>query len=318
MRITLTGSGLSPSPQVYIEQICVAPSDCQVTASGDGTSATVTFPTNGSGAFPGYHDVYVIVNNQQSNTEELTVTPVVSAVSPALGPVGDSVSVTITGAGFGSAPSVSASGITVTNVSVNSPGTQITATFQVSVNATGNPAVVVTAGGQNNSSQTFHVQIPAELMRQDVPGAPGGVGPLQVVTNGNVVDLAGDVVLSGQCGVYRNYAFSLVEADGTFIEGSGTTSFTFTEFFGNYSSNPPGHAPPPTKTSAQILGSYQSDIQYIGHPYPTCLGSNDHESFDITFSATISGKAFPLSTVDHIDRGYFNGTATVNSTITTP
>ena len=133
-----------------------------------------------------------------------------------------------------------------------------------------------------------------------------------------MVDLSNDTLLTGQCGVYRNYAFSLVEADGTFIEGSGSTDFTFTELFGNCSSNPPGHAPPSTKTSSQTLGYYQSDIQYIGHPYPTCLGSNEHESFDITYSAAIGGKAFPLSTVNHIDRGYFNGTATVNSTITTP
>jgi len=79
--MTLGGSGFGASPQVYIEQIC---NPC--TGSGSGTSTSVTFSTAGAGAFLGDHDVYVIVNQQQSNTEEMTVAcavPTNYQISPA-------------------------------------------------------------------------------------------------------------------------------------------------------------------------------------------------------------------------------------------
>jgi hypothetical protein len=61
-----------------------------------------------------------------------------------------------------------------------------------------------------------------------------------------------------------------------------------------------------------------TDIQLFGTHAPTCPWSNDHESFDMSFSVTIGGTVFNISTVQHIDRGNFSGVAKVDASITTP
>jgi hypothetical protein len=45
----------------------------------------------------------------------------------------------------------------------------------------------------------------------------------------------------------------------------------------------------------------------------------DHESFDQHLTVQIdSSHSYGLSMVNHIDRGYYSGTATVNVSITSP
>jgi hypothetical protein len=91
------------------------------------------------------------------------VTPSIASISPTQGPVGNTVSVTINGNGFGTSPTVSAgSGITATINSASN--TQIQASFNISSSATpGNHSVTVTASGQTSNSVNFFVQVPTSL-----------------------------------------------------------------------------------------------------------------------------------------------------------
>ena len=75
---------------------------------------------------------------------------------------------------------------------------------------------------------------------------------------------------------------------------------------------------PPTRSFNLEGDGNVTDIQSFTKNAPSCPAANDHDSFDMTFKVTISGMEFPLSTVQHINRGYYNGTATVDATITTP
>jgi hypothetical protein len=246
-----------------------------------------------------------------------TVKPKVNSVSPAIGLVGTSVSVTIAGVGFGASPTVAVSGnITVSNIQVNAQRTQITATFGIPANAQsgGNQTVTVTSQGQSsNNDKTFHVQVPTKLVRLSVPGASGGIGPLVQITDGNVVDLNGAIRLTHECGVYRNFAFDIEESNGTSINGT----YVFTENFSNYSTTA-GLTVPPSQSQNLSGDGTVTDLQFFGTPAPTCPGSNEHESFDMSFKVTVGGTDFNLSTVQHIDRGNFSGTAKVDASITTP
>ena len=60
------------------------------------------------------------------------------------------------------------------------------------------------------------------------------------------------------------------------------------------------------------------DYQYAGFTYPTCLGSNDHSSYTQTWTATVGGTQYNLSTVVSISLGEFSGTPEDNVNITTP
>lgn len=68
--------------------------------------------------------------------------------------------------------------------------------------------------------------------------------------------------------------------------------------------------------------SFASDIQYVGFKTsatrPMCLASNDKDSFTQNFTVTVNGQSHPLTTTIGIQRGRFNGTHEVNSTITKP
>lgn len=157
--------------------------------------------------------------------------------------------------------------------------------------------------------------ISERIVRLDFPpGAPGGVGPLTIVNGGTVFDLNGRPLFSNQCGVYRNYAFDIEESNGTSINGA----YAFTESFSNYSTTVNNLTAPPSNTWNFRGNGEVTDIQYFGKSAPACPAANDHESFDMTFKVTVSQQDFPLSTVQHVNRGYYGGTATVDATITTP
>jgi hypothetical protein len=255
---------------------------------------------------------YMTIANEQA---PVTVRPLINSISPAKGLIGNTVSVTLNGNGFGTTPTVNAgSGITVT---VNSSSnTQITASFAISTSApSGNHSVTVTAGGQTSSGTNFYVQIPTKLVRQDYPGIPNGYGPLVTITNGNVVDAAGTVRLTGQCGMYRNLVYSLQDQETPSQNIDGT--YTLTETFSNYTSTFGGTAPG-TQNYNMTPGGLLTDIQWIGKPAPACPGNNDHEEFNQSLSVTTGGSLYNLSTVNHIARGNYSGTATVTVTITIP
>jgi hypothetical protein len=63
-----------------------------------------------------------------------------------------------------------------------------------------------------------------------------GTGALRIINNQNVVNCAGAVVATNQCGVYRNYTYILVDQNGSEI----LTPYTVTEIFSNFTSTIPG------------------------------------------------------------------------------
>jgi hypothetical protein len=150
--------------------------------------ATATVPS-GDGNFP----KSPCPKGTQEGDNNVNVAP---TISPAQGLIGTTVSnVTISGSGFGTSPTVTAgTGITVT---VNSKSdTSITASFAIASTAPGGnvPITVTTTAGTQLPSVNFYVQVPKHFQRYDVAGAPGGLGPVTTVTNGNVVALNGTVV----------------------------------------------------------------------------------------------------------------------------
>lgn len=207
--------------------------------------------------------------------------------------------------------------IAVSKVNVSS-STQITATFTPtnSSSAGGNQAVSVTAGGLKSNSVNFYVQVPTTQVRDNTYGT-GGLGPLTTITNGNVVDIYGNVLLSGECGVYRNIAYELVDQESPAQPIQG--NYTLVEIFSNYSTTVPGLTQPPNQDNPIVYAQTMlGDTQFFGTKAPSCPGSNDHESFNQAFTVQIGSKSYPLSMVNSIQRGNYSGTPTVNVSIVTP
>ncbi|MCP9495954.1 MAG: IPT/TIG domain-containing protein [Pyrinomonadaceae bacterium MAG19_C2-C3] len=244
----------------------------------------------------------------------LTNNPSVSSITPARGLIGNTIQITINGDGFGATPKVNVpanGGITVSAVSAANGGTQVKATFAIAEDATGgNIAISVTAGGKTSNSKNFFVQIPSKLIRANVEGAPNGVGPLLTPVYADANDLAGNVVAQGVCGVFRNYAFHLVDQ----VDERILQPFTYTETFSNYT-GPFGQPTGNTKTVP--AGLTATDAQGFGFTF-RCLGPADNEAFRQSFFVTVGSTKFNLSTVLEISRGNYSGTLTVNSRVITP
>jgi hypothetical protein len=256
--------------------------------------------------------------SQQQPSAPTEVLPHITSISPAQGLIGNTVSVTIAGRGFGTSPTiVTVQGVTATVQSAND--TQITASFAISVtpSVTGNANVQVVNQAANVGSNIadFYIQVPTKLVRTDFPGVPNGYGPLVVLTNGNVVNAGGQVLLANQCGMYRNLVYSLQDQQTPGQDIDGT--YTLVEMFSNYSSTFNGTIPP-TQNFNMTPGGLLSDIQFIGKTAPNCPGSDDHESFTQSHQVLIGTGTFPLTTVNSIQRGNYSGTAHVDVTITTP
>ena len=135
------------------------------------------------------------------------VRPTITSISPARGVVGATTRVTISGSGFAAGATVNAgSGATASIVSISS--NSIVADFAVDggVNAVDGPvAVTVTCNGQtSNNDKTFFHQVARHLTPLDHQVAPNGIAPLQIVVDGDLLNLNGQVVFSHFCGVGRN------------------------------------------------------------------------------------------------------------------
>jgi hypothetical protein len=162
------------------------------------------------------------------------------------------------------------------------------------------------------------VQIPETLVRDSGYGS-SGLGSLVTITNGNVVDIYGNTLLSGECGVYRDIAYFLddQETPAQTIQGN----YTLVENFTNYSTDVSGLTAPTTQDNPIVYAQTMlGDTQFFGTKASSgCPGANDHESFDQGFTVQIdSSHSYGLSMVNSISRGYYSGAATVNVTVITP
>lgn len=229
----------------------------------------------------------------------------INSISPERGLVGSTVSVTISGTGFRSGATVQpGNGITVSDINVASDRRSITAKFNTASDAAGgNRAVTVKVGTRTSNSKNFFVQIPTKLVLQTTQ-------PLQTPVYQDVKDLAGTVVATGLCGVYRNYGFILVDQGGQRI----TQPFTIDEDFASYS----GPFSSPTATPGNIAAdSLVPDLQVLAFRN-RCLGLNENESFLIGYTVTVGAKAFSLTTINSVVRGDFAGVKKVEMTNVVP
>jgi hypothetical protein len=103
------------------------------------------------------------------------VKPKITGISPERGPVGTSLTVTISGKGFRSGATVSAgSGITTSVTSASSTSLEVTFTIDANA-AAGNHSVSVTVRGKQSNTVNFFVQVPTSLrlLSQAVSSAYG-------------------------------------------------------------------------------------------------------------------------------------------------
>jgi len=250
-------------------------------------------------------------DNSPVGATPLNVKAKITSISAPRGLTGVTTSVTISGNGFGTNPTVNAgTGITVTRGSFSD--TQIQASFAVASNApSGNHAVTVSTAQGTSNSVNFYVQIPSKVVRFDYPGAPGGVGPLQIITDGNVLGIAGNILLTHQCGVYRNYVYDVVDQAGQSIDGTYTFTYWFSDYQGPVGLPSPHDVP-------MTPNSLLTDNQFFGKPAPACLGPDEHESFKMHHYATTGGQRYDLTTVITVSKGRFSGEYRVDAPITTP
>jgi hypothetical protein len=172
----------------------------------------------------------------------------------------------------------------------------------------------VTSGEQQSASKNFYVQTPSKMVI--VSASPASNLPPTTITDGNVVDAAGNTHYTHQCGAYRNYIENLLDqrTPGQNINGT----YTIVESFNGYTSTF-GGTTPQNATDSMTPGYVPSDIQYLGKNAPSCFGSNDHEEFDQYLTIQVSPSiSYALSTVNHIKHGNYSGVATISVTNTTP
>lgn len=251
----------------------------------------------------------------QSNSAHVGVAcpvPSISSLTPDGILVSKSVQVTISGTNFtpNTTVNIGGVGVTASNILFENSST-VKAMIEVSTSATpsARTLTVSTCGGTSNG-KSLSVRIPSRMVRVAYPGAPGGVGPLKVISPGNVVDLNDSILATDKCGVYRNYSFTVVDSNGNAID----IPFLLTEHFSSYS-GPPGF-PPPESLSFQLDdGEFIQDTQYFGKAWPSCLSPDDSETFDMTFVVRIGSTNFPLTTKIRIERGRFAGIYRVDSQI---
>jgi len=250
----------------------------------------------------------------------VNVTPVITSISPGEALIGNTVAISISGSGFGSNPNILApSAITVTIQSARD--NQIDATFAISNSiAPGNQAIGVTntQSGLNSNLVSFYVQVPTTLIRDSDYGS-GGLGPVNVITDGSVINIYGDTIKTNQCGVYENIGYLLVDQHTPPLAEAIYGNYDLHEHFSNYSSTVQNQTAPndvdnPIVLAQTILG----DTQYYGKNAPSCPGSNDNETFDQSLSVIIGTSTYPLTIVNHIQRGFYSGTGNVTVTITNP
>ena len=151
--VTVSGGGIAVSNVAFVDADHVT-ATFTISALASTTARNVTVQTAGGTA---------TANNAFT---VLSAVPTVTGVSPNSGLRGTVVQVTITGTNFGTNPLVTAGfgGVSVSNVSVNGTGTQITATFTISTTATisARDVRVTTLNGISaaNASDRFTVQGP--------------------------------------------------------------------------------------------------------------------------------------------------------------
>ncbi len=187
--------------------ITVSPDPAPVDANGNANTSFLL----SSSIVAGSYSVSVFDSGGSSNSIGFNITPAITSISPAKGPVGTGIPVTIAGAGFSSSASINAgNNISVSSISASS-STQLTATFTPAgtSGAGGNQSVTATIGGQTSGSSSFFDQIPtasrivqtttnSALSSGQSPCAAGRAGWIRVVQKILTDQNGNDIVIGNQ------------------------------------------------------------------------------------------------------------------------
>ena len=179
------------------------------TITSGGTSSASVWQGVGVGSTTSYfygNNMFLGGGSLQCQASQpANVAPVITSISPSSGPVGGSISVTISGSGFGTSPTVSAdAGVTATVRSATN--TQIVATFAIAdSDPGGNTGIYVTAQVQKSQGKPFYKQVPTSLS----------------VSSATAVNCAG----SHNYGVLADVKYQVLDQVGKSIQAAGMTPY---------------------------------------------------------------------------------------------
>jgi hypothetical protein len=238
---------------------------------------------------------------------------VVSDVSPDTGPTSGATAVTITGSGFAPGNTVDFGGVPATGVSVNGPGTSITASSPASGTAGTVDVIVTTSSGSSTAN-------PADEFTYTVTQSPTPISctpscsqtattPLdQTVasvtgSSGNAEASVSVVVNTGTLSCGGKYAYTTAVADESASHFSPGTKVTVTDTVGNE----------PSKTGVKVC--YGATGAVTGSFLKTC---SHHAAPCIESLAKQGGGVVATLSVPAVDPRFWTGTGTLDLTSFSP
>jgi hypothetical protein len=320
IKVTITGTNFNGTPQVTIGGVAAS----QVTVV-NATTITAVTPA-GTGNAP------VVVTTQfGSSTGTVTyqyqaptppaVAPTVTSVSPPSGPLAGSTPVTISGANFTGATSVTFGGNAATNVVVNANGTQISALTPAGA-ALGSVSVsVTTPAGTGTAANAFQYVSVAPTVTSVSPPTGTILGNTPVTITGTNFVTGASVNFGGlpatQVTVLNS---STIQANTPAVTTPGSVNVTVTTTAGTgtgtnlYTYVAP---PPPTLTAINPNGGSLPSGNTAGGTQVTITGTN----FTSPATVTIGGVTATIitvtaTTITALTPAHAAGTVSV--TVTTP
>ena len=243
--------------------------------------------------------------------------------------VGGTVNLFVRGKGFGKSPQLifgdpakPVSFLTVTNFSYDQDAGVITADVQVAPDAPGGKVSIFVKNGTRvsnaNKDAFFFVQIPTAIrgakLQNDDPNLAtdsSGAAPLQTPTDGPVITLSGAFLTPDvhRCGVYRNYAFQLVDQDSP--PQAINALYQLTEHLSGWTpactQANADQCPSQVQTDSNEAGIF-ADLHGRTHSAGVCLALNENVSVQQSFTVTTKNNSYNLKTTCAISFGNFAGT----------
>ncbi len=253
VEVEIFGTSLQPNATISITGTGISVSNIRFTDT-QRLRATFTIAAN---APVGQRNVGVSGTLGGFFTVQAANTPPSLGITPATGPNGSVVNVTLTGVNFtpGTTIALNGTGITVSNVQIVS-ATQITATFTIAGNASVNQGVTVTTPNGTSNAVEFRVDNSIRPILSSVSPAQGTVGStVNVTLEGTNFAPSAIVAVSGTGVTVSNVQFvsaTRITATFTIAANAADTVRNVTVTVGNQTSNDRSFSvrlPPPTLTT---------------------------------------------------------------------
>jgi hypothetical protein len=288
--VTITGTGLGGALAVYFNT-----TQAQSFSQLSDTEITAVSPAGS----PGTVDITVVTENgfnQPSAADEFTYVqpvpaPTVSSVSPSSGSTAGGTQVTITGTNLSGATAVDFGSVAATGVSVNSAGTQITATSPAGSAGTVD-VTVTTAGGtsKTSSADEFTYVAPvvvAPKLSAISPSSGSKAGGTQVTITGT--NLSGATAVDfgsvAATGVSVNSAGTQITATSP-AGSAGTVDVTVTTAGGTSNGLAYTYTAPPTASAPQVTDLFPRSGSVQGYALVWVFGKNFTNVTGVTFGST--------------------------------